>query len=40
LRKASETSYFTDKKSLWVKLVAAAEPNGPLFTQTSVTANR
>jgi hypothetical protein len=29
-----------DKKSLWVKLVAAVEPNGPLLTQTSVTANR
>jgi cell migration-inducing and hyaluronan-binding protein len=40
LRKAGETSYYTDKKSLWVKLVAAVEPNGPLFTQASLTANR
>ena len=40
LRKASETSYFVDKNSLWVKLVAAVEPNGPLLTQTSLTANR
>ena len=43
LRKASETSYFTDKGSLWVKVVVAtppAVPAMPLQQQASVRVGR
>jgi cell migration-inducing and hyaluronan-binding protein len=43
LRKASETSYFQDKDSLWVKVVVAtppAVPAMPLQTQPSVRVSR
>jgi cell migration-inducing and hyaluronan-binding protein len=37
LRKASETSYFKDKDSLWIKLVAAA-PVSPIIRPTDLQA--
>ena len=43
LRKASETSYFKDKDSLWVKVVVAtppAVPAMPLQQQASVRVSR
>ena len=43
LRKASETSYFKDKDSLWVKVVVAtppAVPAMPLQQQASVSVSR
>ena len=43
LRKASETSYFKDKDSLWVKVVVAtppAVPALPLQQQASVRVSR
>ena len=43
LRKASETSYFKDKDSLWVKMVVAtppAVPAMPLQQQASVKISR
>jgi cell migration-inducing and hyaluronan-binding protein len=43
LRNASETSYFRDENSLWVKLVVArapALPVRPLDTQASITVSR
>ena len=48
LRQASETSYFKDKNSLWVKLVVTdaayhgpvVEPVGRLVAQASITVNR
>jgi cell migration-inducing and hyaluronan-binding protein len=43
LRKASETSYFKDKDSLWVKVVVPnppAQPINPLERQVSVRVSR
>jgi hypothetical protein len=40
LRKSSETSYFKDKDSLWVKVVATVEPGGPLANQGSISVSR
>ena len=43
LRKSSETSYFKDKDSLWVKVVVAtppAVPAMPLQQQASVSVSR
>jgi cell migration-inducing and hyaluronan-binding protein len=43
LRKASETSYFKDKDSLWVKMVVATPPAVramPLQQQASVRVSR
>ena len=43
LRKASETSYFKDKDSLWVKVVVPADPEPPVrptIMQASITASR
>jgi cell migration-inducing and hyaluronan-binding protein len=43
LRKASETSYFKDKDTLWVKLVVPADPEPPVrptLMQASITVKR
>ncbi len=43
LRKASETSYFSDKGDLWVKLVVPKDPDLPIkptVMQTSITVSR
>jgi cell migration-inducing and hyaluronan-binding protein len=43
LRKASETSYFRDGNSLWVKLIVPADPEPPIrptLMQTSLTVSR
>jgi len=43
LRNASETSYFRDGDSLWVKLIVPADPEPPIrptVMQTSVAVSR
>ena len=42
LRKASETSYYKGKDSLWVKVVSAGDPGGggPFIGATSVQVSR
>ena len=43
LRKASETSYFKDKDSLWVKLFVPADPEPPVrptIMQASINVSR
>jgi hypothetical protein len=43
LRKARETSYFTDKDALWVKLVVPEDPEPPVrptIMQTTINVSR
>jgi len=43
LRKASETSYFKDKDTLWVKLIVPQDPEPPVrptLMQTSINVSR